>query len=59
MPLPKYHKIYLLLREQLQEGHFSNGLPGENAHAPDEWISVDNLRRGMRAMAMLYDEVAR
>jgi acetylornithine deacetylase/succinyl-diaminopimelate desuccinylase-like protein len=35
------------------------GLPGENAHAPDEWISVDNLRRGMRAMAMLYDEVAR
>lgn len=33
------------------------GLPGENAHAPDEWISVDNLRRGMRAMAMLYDEL--
>ncbi len=31
------------------------GLPGENAHAPDEWISVDNLRRGMRAMAVLYD----
>ncbi|HLA89569.1 MAG TPA: dipeptidase [Gemmatimonadaceae bacterium] len=35
------------------------GLPGENAHAPDEWISVDNFRRGMRAMAMLYDELAR
>jgi acetylornithine deacetylase/succinyl-diaminopimelate desuccinylase-like protein len=34
------------------------GLPGENAHAPDEWISVDNFRRGMRAMAMLYDELA-
>jgi acetylornithine deacetylase/succinyl-diaminopimelate desuccinylase-like protein len=33
------------------------GLPGENAHAPDEWISVDNLRRGMRAMAVLYDEL--
>jgi acetylornithine deacetylase/succinyl-diaminopimelate desuccinylase-like protein len=32
------------------------GLPGENAHAPDEWISVDNVRRGMRAMAMLLDE---
>jgi acetylornithine deacetylase/succinyl-diaminopimelate desuccinylase-like protein len=30
------------------------GLPGENAHAPDEWISVDNLRKGMRAMAVLY-----
>ena len=34
------------------------GLPGENAHAPDEWISVDNFRRGMRAMAALWDEYA-
>ena len=33
------------------------GLPGENAHAPDEWIGVDNFRRGMRAIAMLYDEL--
>jgi acetylornithine deacetylase/succinyl-diaminopimelate desuccinylase-like protein len=35
------------------------GLPGENAHAPDEWISQDNLRRGMRAMAGLWDELVR
>ena len=34
------------------------GLPGENAHAPDEWMSVDNFRRGMRAMAALWDEYA-
>jgi acetylornithine deacetylase/succinyl-diaminopimelate desuccinylase-like protein len=34
------------------------GLPGENAHAPDEWISVDNYRRGMRAAAALLDEYA-
>jgi len=34
------------------------GLPGENAHAPDEWISVDNVRRGLRAMATLLDEYA-
>ncbi|MFI5311472.1 MAG: dipeptidase [Gemmatimonadales bacterium] len=34
------------------------GLPGENAHAPDEWIGVDNFRRGMRAMATLYEELA-
>jgi acetylornithine deacetylase/succinyl-diaminopimelate desuccinylase-like protein len=33
------------------------GLPGENAHAPDEWIGVDNFRRGMRAMATLYVEM--
>ena len=34
------------------------GLPGENAHAPNEWMSVDNFFNGMRAMAALWDEVA-
>ena len=33
------------------------GLPGENAHAPDEWMSVDNFTRGMRAVATLWDEL--
>ena len=33
------------------------GLPGENAHAPDEWISQENFRRGMRAIAALWDEL--
>jgi len=33
------------------------GLPGENAHAPDEWIGLDNFRRGQRAIATLYDEL--
>ncbi len=32
------------------------GLPGENAHAPDEWMSEENFRLGMRAMATLWDE---
>jgi acetylornithine deacetylase/succinyl-diaminopimelate desuccinylase-like protein len=32
------------------------GLPGENAHAPNEWMSVENFRKGMRAMARLYAE---
>jgi acetylornithine deacetylase/succinyl-diaminopimelate desuccinylase-like protein len=35
------------------------GLPGENAHAPNEWISEDNFERGMRAVAMLWEEVGR
>ena len=35
------------------------GLPGENAHAPDEWLSDENFTRGMRAVAMLWDELAR
>ncbi|MDQ6717808.1 MAG: dipeptidase [Gemmatimonadota bacterium] len=34
------------------------GLPGENAHAPDEWMSEENFRIGMRAMAALWDEYA-
>ncbi|MEK7402602.1 MAG: dipeptidase [Gemmatimonadota bacterium] len=33
------------------------GLPGENAHAPDEWISVENFTRGLRAVATLYEEL--
>jgi acetylornithine deacetylase/succinyl-diaminopimelate desuccinylase-like protein len=31
------------------------GLPGENAHAPDEWLSDENFRVGMLAMATLWD----
>ncbi len=34
------------------------GLPGENAHAPDEWISEENFRQGMRAAATLLDQFA-
>jgi acetylornithine deacetylase/succinyl-diaminopimelate desuccinylase-like protein len=34
------------------------GLPGENAHAPDEWMSVENFRLGAKAMAALWDEYA-
>ena len=32
------------------------GLPGENAHAPNEWISVENFLGGIRAAATLLDE---
>jgi acetylornithine deacetylase/succinyl-diaminopimelate desuccinylase-like protein len=32
------------------------GLPGENAHAPDEWMSVENFEKGIAAMATLWDE---
>ena len=29
LPLPKYHQVYLVLREQLAEGRFVRGVPGE------------------------------
>jgi acetylornithine deacetylase/succinyl-diaminopimelate desuccinylase-like protein len=33
------------------------GLPGENAHAPDEWISVENFEKGTHASAALLAEL--
>ena len=33
------------------------GLPGENAHAPNEWIDLDNLHRGREAVVALYEEL--
>ena len=33
------------------------GLPGENAHAPNEWISVENFEKGMMAMAGMYSRM--
>ncbi|HUG02356.1 MAG TPA: M20/M25/M40 family metallo-hydrolase, partial [Longimicrobiales bacterium] len=33
------------------------GLPGENAHAPDEWISVENFEKGTHAAAALLGEL--
>ena len=35
------------------------GLPGENAHAPNEWMSDENFTKGMRAAAMLWEELGR
>jgi len=34
------------------------GLPDENAHAPDEHISLENYFGGMRSVAMFYKELA-
>ena len=34
------------------------GLPDENAHAPDEHISLDNYFGGIRAMALFYQKVS-
>jgi acetylornithine deacetylase/succinyl-diaminopimelate desuccinylase-like protein len=35
------------------------GLPGENAHAPNEWLSVENFRRGTLAAALLWEELGK
>jgi acetylornithine deacetylase/succinyl-diaminopimelate desuccinylase-like protein len=35
------------------------GLPDENAHAPNEWLLLDNFHGGVRSAAALYEELAR
>jgi acetylornithine deacetylase/succinyl-diaminopimelate desuccinylase-like protein len=35
------------------------GQPDENAHAPNEWIDLDNYHLGIKSAAYLYDEIAR
>jgi acetylornithine deacetylase/succinyl-diaminopimelate desuccinylase-like protein len=35
------------------------GLPGENAHAPDEWMAVENFEKGMETAAYLWEELGK
>ena len=53
LPLPKYHRVYLVLREQLQEGRFAEGLPGELALMQQFGVARVTVRR---ALEQLSDE---
>jgi len=53
LPLSKYHQIYLVLREQLQEGRFVHGLPGELELARQFDVGRVTVRR---ALEQLVDE---
>jgi acetylornithine deacetylase/succinyl-diaminopimelate desuccinylase-like protein len=35
------------------------GQPDENAHAPNEWLDLENYHLGIKSAAYLYDEIAR
>jgi len=35
------------------------GQPDENAHAPNEWLDLENFHLGIKSAAFLYDELAR
>lgn len=51
MPLPKYHQVYLVLREQLQEGIFSQGLPGELVLMRQFSVARVTVRRALAQLA--------
>jgi GntR family transcriptional regulator len=53
LPLSKYHQIYLVLREQLHEGRFAQGLPGELELARQFNVGRVTVRR---ALEQLVDE---
>jgi len=52
LPLPKYHQIYLVLREQLAEGRFAGGtLPGELALAGQFGVARVTVRKALEQLA--------
>jgi GntR family transcriptional regulator len=51
MPMTKYHQIYLVLREQLLEGKFAEGLPGELALMQEFGVARVTVRRALEQLA--------
>ena len=51
LPVPKYHQIYLVLREQLHEGRFTQGLPGELALMRQFGVARVTVRRALQELA--------
>jgi GntR family transcriptional regulator len=50
MPLPKYHQVYLVLREQLAEGRHDAGLPGELALAGQFGVARVTVRKALELL---------
>ena len=51
LPLPKYHQIYLVLREQLQEGRFAEGLQAEVVLSKQFGVGRVTVRRALEQLA--------
>jgi GntR family transcriptional regulator len=49
--MTKYHQIYLVLREQLHEGRFSEGFPGELALMQQFGVARVTVRRALEQLA--------
>jgi GntR family transcriptional regulator len=50
-PLPKYHRIYLVLREQLDEGRFDRVLPSELALTREFGVARVTVRKALERLA--------
>ena len=62
LPLSKFHQIYLVLLEQLREGRFAHGLPGELELARHFGVARITVRRALEQLAdqkLIVREVGR
>ena len=50
LPLTKYHQIYLVLREQLQQGLFAQGIPAETELARQFGVGRVTVRHAMEQL---------
>ncbi len=50
LPLPKYHQVYLVLREQLAEGRFVAGVPGEMHLMKEFGVARVTVRRALEQL---------
>ncbi|WP_028604301.1 GntR family transcriptional regulator [Ottowia thiooxydans] len=51
MPLPKYHRVYLVLKERLLEGIYNDGLPGEMEFSNEFEVSRVTIRKALGNLA--------
>ncbi|HWI80469.1 GntR family transcriptional regulator [Ramlibacter sp.] len=51
LPISKYHQVYLVLREQLHEGRFARGLPGELDLTRQFSVGRVTVRRALEQLA--------
>jgi GntR family transcriptional regulator len=51
LPVPKYHQVYLLLRQHLDEGRYAAGLPGELALTREFGVARVTVRRALEQLA--------
>jgi GntR family transcriptional regulator len=51
LPLPKYHQVYLVLRQQLEEGRFAAGVPPEMRLVEEFRVARVTVRRALEQLA--------
>ena len=50
LPLPKYHQVYLVLRQQLDEGRFTQRLPSELALTQEFGVARVTVRKALERL---------